>query len=89
MEDCISILNEMESIMTKYQKDLDDAVLGIRNLQVLLCSLPLLVGGVGYDCDANEESSVRCERYPRCRESPYAAAIYSELPYQCIYLVCS
>lgn len=34
MEGCSSLLSEMESIMAKYQVDLDQAVNGIQNLQV-------------------------------------------------------
>ena len=34
VESCSSLLSEMESIMAKYQIDLDQAVNGIQNLQV-------------------------------------------------------
>ena len=53
VEQCSSILSEMESIIMTYQADLDKAVDEIRNLQVVYCFSKIYnrMSQIGFLCD--------------------------------------
>lgn len=53
VEQCSSILSEMESIIMTYQADLDKAVDEIRNLQVIYCFSKIYnrMSQIGFLCD--------------------------------------